>query len=291
LVAGAALLFPGRPDVWPLLLLAHGALGAAFLAGVPGRIRRWTLDSGTVAASDPGATGGPRGEEWVRRVVGVVVDWYPLLLMPFLYWELPFLNTSIWEGRYFDGVVMGWEEAVFGGQPSATLAMKWSYRPLSELLHLAYLSYYPILYVFPAVLYVSGRTRAFQETLFAFMLGFAATYLVFITFPVQGPRYLFPPPGGPPAEGALYALTHAVLESGSSQGAAFPSAHAALAVIATVQAARTLPRAVPILALATAGIVVGAVYGGFHYAVDMTVGVAFGAIAAAAAPRLRALLS
>jgi membrane-associated phospholipid phosphatase len=279
LIAALALLFPGRPDGWPLLLLAHLALGGAFLAGVPGRVRGWA-----------GAGGGTVGGI-VRRGVGVIVDWYPLLLMPFMYWELPFLNTSVWGGRYFDGVVMGWEEAVFGGQPSATLAMAWSSRLVSEPLHFAYLSYYFILYFFPAALYLGGRSRAFRETLFAFMLGFTSTYLVFILFPVQGPRYLFPAPGGPPSEGALYALTHAVLESGSSRGAAFPSAHAALAVIALGQALRTLPRAVPLLAVATAGILLGAVYGGFHYGVDMAAGAAFGLAAAAVAPRLRNALT
>jgi membrane-associated phospholipid phosphatase len=298
LVAALALLFPGRPEAWPVFLLVHLSLGGAFLAGGPGWVRRWALGRPPRSpapeawrAADATGAAGVAGPGLLRRGVAVIVDWYPLLIMPFLYWELPFLNTSLWPGRYFDGVIMGWEETIFGGQPSATLAMTWSSLLLSEVLHLAYLSYYFILYFFPAALYLAGRTRAFRETLFAFMVGFTSTYLVFIAFPVQGPRYLFPAPGGPPAEGALYALTHAVLESGSSRGAAFPSAHAALAVIALVQALRTLPRAAPLLAIATVGIIIGAVYGGFHYGIDMAAGALFGLVVAAFSPRLRDALS
>lgn len=269
LVAALPLLFPHRPDGWPLLLAAHLGLGALLLAGAPARLR---------ARSD-------------HAFVRALTLWYPLLLMPFMYWELPILSAAIWDGRFFDGTVMGWEAAIFGGQPSATMARRWGSPFLSEVLHLAYLAYYPLIYVFPAVLYMRVRKEAFQATVFAVMLGFAACYVVFTLFPVQGPRYLFPAPGGELATGWLYRLTHTVLETGSSQGAAFPSSHAAVAVIQTVNALRFMPRAAPLLGVITAGICAAAVYGGFHYAVDMAAGVAVGALVAWLAPVVRRSLA
>lgn len=275
LLAALFLLPPERPDAW-LLLSAHLLVAAALLGGALGRIRK-RVDR--------------RGAGTAQRTVLALTDWYPLLLMPFLYWELPVLSTALHGGQYFDPLVLSWEEALFGGQPSTTLAYRWSSPFLSELLHLAYLSYYPILYFFPAALYVARRLEAFYETLFAFMLGFTINYLAFTLFPVQGPRYLFPAPGGSMADGALYALTHSILEAGSSRGAAFPSAHAAVAVIATMQAIRFLPGAAPPLAVCTFGLSVGAVFGGFHYGVDMIAGVLLGVGIAVAAPRVRRALA
>lgn len=264
LLTAVAFLFPHRTPEWPLLLAAHVVGGTLLLAGAPARLR--SLD-------------------W--PVARVIADWYPLGLMPFLYGELPHLSTALWDGRFFDPVVLGWEETLLGHQPSATLAAAWDSLPLSETLHLAYLSYYPIIYVPPAVLYLQSRRAAFQETVFAVMLGFTVSYVCFTLFPVQGPRYLFPPPGGAAAEGVLYGVTHAVLESGSSRGAAFPSSHAAVAAVQTITAIRYLPAAAPVLGLLTLGICVGAVYGGFHYAVDMAAGVALGLVVAWLSPAFR----
>lgn len=279
LVAGA-LLFPHRPPAWPLFLIAHAAVAAILLGGGAERARRF-------ARPDIGGPPVGRGSAWTRRVTGVLVDWYPLLLLPALYWELPFLNVAIWDGHFFDAVILAWEEYVFGGQPSMTLARRWQSVWLSETLHLAYLSYFFILYAFPATLYLTGRRTAYQHTIFAVMLAAAVHYVVFVTFPVQGPRYLFPPPGGPPASGPLFAMTHAVLESGSSQGAAFPSAHAALATVLTGGAIRYMPALAPVIGLATVGIALGAVYGGFHYATDVIIGAMAGAAASFAAPAAR----
>lgn len=269
LVTALVLLFPHRPSAWPLLLTAHLLLGALLLAGWPTRVRA----------------------RWDHPVVRALTLWYPLLIMPAMYWELPMLAASIWDGRFFDGIVMGWEEVLFGGHPSATMARRWDLLPLSELLHLAYLAYYPVIYVLPAVLYLRGPADAFRATIFALMLGFTTSYIAFTLFPVQGPRYLFPAPGGDLSAGWLYRLTHTILETGSSQGAAFPSAHAAIAAIQTANALRYMPRAAPLLGVVTIGICVAAVYGGFHYAVDVVAGVALGGVVGWLAPAVRRRLS
>jgi len=284
-LTAAALLFPHRPDGAPILLAVHLAIAAVLLSPLPGRARARArrIGAGRTQATGETLTGRSR----TRALVGVLADWYPLLIMPLLYWELPFLSVSIWNGHYFDDLVMGWERTLLGGHPSATLATRWESLALSELLHGAYLAYYPVIYFFPAALYLTGRIEGFRRTVFTLMLGFTAHYVVFTLFPVQGPRYLFPAPVGEPASGPLYRLTHAILEGGSSQGAAFPSTHAALAVVQTVNAGRYLPAAAPILALVTIGITIGAVYGGFHYAIDMVTGLAAGLLLAWLAPAAR----
>src|SRR5690606_19851180 len=116
------------------------------------------------------------------------------------------------------------------------------------------------------------------------------SYLFFIYFPVQGPRYLFPPPGGGLEVGPAYRLAHRVLEAGSSQGAAFPSSHVAVATAQTALVARLLPRLLPAVALLSAGLAAGAVYGGFHYATDVVAGLALAVVLVLAAPRIHALM-
>lgn len=267
-IAATALLFPGRPAVWPLLLALHAAV-VVFGWPVPAVGRAFDRLS-------PGAAG------WTRAVA----DWLPLLLIPVLYSELAVLNVAVHGGGYFDGLVLGWEQALFGGQPSRDWAAARPQLWLSEPLHAAYLSYYFIIFAPPMLLFLRGRRDAFRACAFALMLSFFAHYLFFIFFPVQGPRYLFPAPAGELADGFFYGLAHRILEAGSSQGAAFPSSHVGVSVTQTLVAFRLLPRLAPVLALLTVGLAIGAVYGGFHYLIDALAGLVLGVLAWLAAGRL-----
>ena len=123
------------------------------------------------------------------------------------------------------------------------------------------------------------------------MITFLGCYLVFIVFPVQGPRYLAEAPADIPS-GPFRTLTLIVLDAGSSRGAAFPSSHMAVAVAQTLLTFRFQPKIVARpMALLVTGLGVGAVYGGFHYATDMLAGAVAGvaaALAVSAAGRSRA---
>ena len=251
-VAAAALFFPHRPAGWPIVAVGHVAV--VCLALLVARFRP--------ALERPGA---PR---WLR----MIADWYPLLIIPLLYSALDVLNSAVWDGRFFDPLILEIEQRLFGGQPSSTFARSAPWVPLSELLHAAYISYYPMIYLPPLALYLRGQRKEFQAMLWAMVAAFLLHYVVFIYFPVQGPRYLVPIPGGAVAEGPIFGLAHSILETGSSRGAAFPSSHMAIGVVQTVSAFRFLPGAAPLILLATIGLGVGAVYGGIHYATDMIAG-------------------
>jgi len=265
---GAALLFPHRPPEWPLLAAVHLLAVFAGFGSAP-FVRTWKR---AIA-------------RWPRALTAIG-DAYPIALIPFLYAELPSLNRSIWNGRYFDETILRIEEAVFQAQPSVEWARAMPVPVLSEVLHAAYLSYYFIIFVPPVLIWWKAGTPAFRNAVFALMLTFLVHYLFFIWLPVQGPRYLFPPPGGAIAQGTVFNLTHRILEAGSSQGAAFPSSHVGVAVAQTLIVYRYLPRLWPLIAVLAVGLAAGAVYGGFHYATDAIVGAALGAAAVAAAPSL-----
>src|SRR5205814_1997527 len=104
------------------------------------------------------------------------------------------------------------------------------------------------------------------------LIAFYLCYVVFLFFPVAGPRYAFDlahnrATGVWPAR-----ATQWLLDRGDSWGAAFPSSHVAAAVVAAVCALRYWRRLGLVLAPFTIGLVLSVVYGQFHYAVDAVAG-------------------
>jgi membrane-associated phospholipid phosphatase len=259
-IAAIAFAFPARVDGWPLLLVAHLIVIAVF----------WPLP---LFGRMVGALG-----EYARHRVRSVLDWTPLLLIPLLYTELAVLNRSVHGGRYFDDLIIAVEQKLLGGMPSDAWADAAPFLWLSEPLHAAYLSYYIIIFTPPLILFVRKRTEDFRRCVFTVMLAFFAHYVFFIFFPVQGPRYLYAPPGGHLATGYFYGVAHKLLEAGSAQGSAFPSSHVGVSVAQSLITLRLLPRFGIVAAILTAGLAFGAIYGGFHYATDALAGALLGTI-------------
>ena len=206
--------------------------------------------------------------------LGWLSSWAALILIPLFYTEIALLNQSFGAG-YHDSLVLSWEGFLFGS-PATELAGKYPYPLLSESLHLAYFSYYPTVYIPPLILFFSRRREAFQTTVVTLLATASVCFVFFVYFPVQGPRYFGPPesiPGGP-----IRALTLSILENGSSRGAAFPSSHMAMTVCQAMVQLRYQPPIGILVTLISVGVGVGAVYGGFHYAIDMLAGAVVGVV-------------
>ncbi|MSR36727.1 MAG: phosphatase PAP2 family protein [Gemmatimonadetes bacterium] len=275
-----------------MVLVAYLALTAVLLplggAGL-GRVLALIFHLGTAAALLALPAWAARG-----RFPRVLADWLPLLLVPLLYAELPLLMEGLpGPVTYHDPAIAGLEGFLFGTQPAYAWAGAWPLLPLSELLHACYVSYYPLIYTPPLFVYLgmSGRARvrgagpAYSETVLAVVLAFLLCFLVFIVFPVQGPRYLGVPAGVP--DGPVRRLALLVLQGASSRGAAFPSSHVSVALAQAALALRHQPRVGRWTLAVAVGLAAGAVYGGFHYGVDALSGAAVGLVAARMAGPLR----
>lgn len=215
---------------------------------------------------------------WLKPVPRWLRLWAPLIALLFLYSEMPLLIRAAGHRELFDGTVIRWESMLFGGQPALEWAERWPSAALSELLHLAYLSYYAIIVAVPAALYLTSRHAEFSEAVFVLMLTFVACFLWYIVFPVAGPRYLWPPLGSRGGtDGPIRSAVAWLLEARSSQGTAFPSSHVAVSVAQSVLAIRYFGARGAIVAILTLGLAFGAIYGGFHYAIDVVVGAGLGA--------------
>lgn len=214
---------------------------------------------------------------------------YPLLLMPVLYAELRVLDQLLFHG-FFDSTVQVWEQALFGTQLSVAAARDLPYDWLSVVLHLGYVSYYLVVPTAAIAAYLTGGARALERATTTISLGFFICYLFFAVFPVAGPRYLFPPLSGPPAQSPVYRIVHEVLDRGSSKGTAFPSSHVAASVSSLLATWRENGRAFAVLLLPVSALVVGTVYGRFHYGVDALAGLVVASAAFAVTPWLVARL-
>jgi membrane-associated phospholipid phosphatase len=214
---------------------------------------------------------------WIRATPRWLRLWTPLLALLFLYSELPGLIRAVGHVGFFDERVLGWEAALFGGQPARDWAAATPSLALSEMLHLAYLSYYPIIFVVPGILYITERFEDFREAVFVLMLTFVGCFAMYVCFPVIGPRYLWPSPLDA-AGGIVREATRWLLDARSSAGTAFPSSHVAVAVTQSLLAVRYFGRKGLVVAILTALLSAGAIYGGYHYAIDVLAGLLVGGI-------------
>lgn len=254
------------------LAVAHLVVGVAPMALFARRSGHLTpLLAHLVALSFGAAVLGSR-----RPSLRPVRDWLPLLLGPFLYVELRWVIAGV--GRpHFDALVRRWEDALFPGNPAGSWASAMPVRWLSEALHFAYASYYLLVYLPPALLYVRGRRDAYAATLLALAVVYGACFLTYVVFPVDGPRFLAGPAAAP--DGPIRSFVVHLLQTGSSRGTAFPSSHVAASVVASLAALRDQRRVGIVVAVLTAGLAAGAVYGGYHYLVDVLVGAIVGVAA------------
>ena len=212
----------------------------------------------------------PRTPTWVRL-------WTPLVLLLFLYSELPALIAAAGHRDTMDPLILRWEQSLFGGQPARAWAARMPSAALSEILHVSYLSYYAIIFSVPVALHGRGRLRDLAEAVFVLLLVFIACFVAYLIIPVAGPRYLWSDGAAP--DGPVRRLTVWLLEARSSRGTAFPSSHVAVSVAQVVLAVRYFGPRGWWLGLPVAGLAAGAVYGGFHYLVDVIAGAVLGIVA------------
>ncbi len=228
-------------------------------------------------------------EDSLPILLPILRDWYPIATIPIFYLEIPPLTQMVLQ-RYLDDQIIEWEGRLFKEQPSICFSARFPSKGLSELLHLCYYSYYLIVFGLATVLYLQGRHEVFHEVVFAEILTFNVCLIWYIFMPVMGPRYKFEKISGPLADGYVFKLVHMILSRASSKGTAFPSSHCAIGVIVVLYAARYHPIAFSILGPFSAGLVLGTVYGRFHYALDAIAGTVLAVVVFGVAPHFYRVL-
>ena len=208
-----------------------------------------------------------------RRYSRALRALYPVLCIPVFWTEIDLLFPLRHSGT-FDGLVAGLDQRLFGMQLAAEWMPAMPQVWFSEVMHFSYFAYYATIYVPPIVVALAGRTEAVRDMVFRLMLAYLSCYLIYLTFPVDGPHFRLEPYSGELQGGFFYQLVTAAQGAGDSRGCAFPSSHVVGAVTIACLAWRWFSRPLAILLTVQAmGVVCSTIYTQSHYAADAVAGV------------------
>ena len=208
---------------------------------------------------------------------------YPLLFLLPLYYEIEILASLIHSGTFYDPLISTIEMSLFGTSPHKLLAEILSGAVWREVLHLAYLICFPALLggLILASRPAGGSTHwapVAPYPRYAFvMLGCFFSFLIIqFLLPVEGPRDdRFLRFAG---QGILGPAIDYLSRTGPGRGGALPSSPVGLMMV-TYLLWRPQKPAIRygFMALILAG-GISAVYGAFHYALDVAAGLIAGVL-------------
>jgi membrane-associated phospholipid phosphatase len=203
----------------------------------------------------------------------VLSDIYPLLwVLPF-WTELDFIRPLLHDAA-FDRVVGAFDLLVFRTHLDEiwmpAMPMVW----FSEIMYLAYLSYYPIV-VIPLVYTLAAGSREMKRDMtLRVTLVYYACFVVYIAFPVDGPHFLSEHYEGALQNGLFYRIDAFLQGGGASLGASFPSSHVAASVTMACLGFRWFSRPVAVtLSVGALGVSLAIFYTQNHWAIDSVTGI------------------
>ena len=159
-----------------------------------------------------------------------------------------------------------YEQWLCGCQPALLFSQAISHPVLSELMHLGYASYFPLI-ALVSLFYFFLRYKEFDRTVFIILTSFFIYYVIFIFLPVTGPQYYYlaagldniaqgvfpnvhdyfathdqplPMPGY--SDGFFYQCVASAHATGERPTAAFPSSHVGITTILMILAWRSRSR-------------------------------------------------
>jgi membrane-associated phospholipid phosphatase len=171
---------------------------------------------------------------------------------------------------------------LFGVHPSLWM-QSWVMPWLTDLLSLAYLSYYFIPLTLVLVLYLRDRPHL-DRAIFILTLGYYVSFIGYILFPAVGPRYAMEHLYTVPLEGSfitdwvrdgLNAIEH-------NKRDVMPSGHTQLALMALFLAYRYKRVLFYVLLPIVSGLLLSTVYLRYHYIIDLIAGAVLAVVCFAA---------
>ena len=203
---------------------------------------------------------------------------YPMILFTFLYEETASLVHIIFPA-WFDYQIIALEKQLLGVYPTVWFEKIVSV-PLNEVMMLSYFSYYFLFPILGIALYLKKEYKLFNQFLFTIAVAFYISYLGFLLYPVEGPRFALSNFHTLELQGPLFTpLAKWVIDLGGIHGGCMPSSHVAVALVVLIFAFRHHKRLFYILSPFILTLSVGTVYCRFHYATDVVTGIGVGLVA------------
>ena len=176
---------------------------------------------------------------------------------------------------------------IFGVHPTVWIE-QWIVPWLTDMMSLAYISYYFLPVILVVVLYLKNRKLEFDESIFVLAIGYYVSFVGYILFPAIGPRYTMTHLYSVPLEASfitdfvrdvLNALEH-------NKRDCMPSGHTQIVLIVLYLAHRYEKFLFYIFFPIICGLILSTVYLRYHYVIDLFVGAMFALGCMIIGPRL-----
>jgi membrane-associated phospholipid phosphatase len=214
---------------------------------------------------------------WDRKATGktgtFVHQFSPILFVILIYESLgdliQYLQLDI------DPRLIQIDFSIFGVQPTLW-AQRWIVPWLTDIMSLAYISYYFIPVVFITVLYLKNRMVELDRSIFVLAFGYYISFIGYILFPAVGPRYALTHLYSVPLEGSfitdfvrdvLNALEH-------NKRDCMPSGHTQIVLMVLYLAYRYERFLFYLLFPVICILIASTIYLRYHYVIDLMVGAA-----------------
>jgi membrane-associated phospholipid phosphatase len=220
-----------------------------------------------------------------KKAVRFICNFSPIFFVITLYEGLadliPFLRTRV------DELLIKIDFALFGVHPTIWLE-RYSSIWLTDLLSLAYASYYFLPVILITTLYFRGKKEEFAVTIFTLLLGYYISFLGYMAMPAIGPRFTLislqktPIKGGVITEFIIHILN--LLER--TKHDCFPSGHTQIVLISVWFAYQYRRFLYWIFLPIIIALIFSTIYLRYHYVIDIVAGVAFAGITVVVGPAL-----
>ena len=225
----------------------------------------------------------------------LIVQFFRLCYIQALYilyfTECIWLSQLMFDGVSFDAFFANLDYRIFGFQPAIQFPRYFQqYRFVNEMFFFSYFFYYALVSTGVWILFIRKHYQIAARTLFVISVSFFIMYVWFIFFPVKGPKYFF-------AElheiwysnfrGFFFTrIVKGLFNNTNLGGAAFPSSHVALALIAFLLNWKYNRYLIPVYFPLTVLLFISTVYLYAHYFVDIPAGILTGILLYLLVPKL-----
>jgi len=176
-------------------------------------------------------------------------EWYPLILVTFLYKEVGPMVHAFTPGS-LDAWLVRVDETLFLGGGPALWHWQIAHPParwLNEYFHIGYGFYFLLMPIGGFALWFRSSREHFRTYMFALALTYYAHYLLFILLPAHSPRFFFPGLREPLPGYYFSSFLRVIVEGNAYPGGSFPSSHVA-AVVQVLMAYKALGKwRIPVL--------------------------------------------
>ncbi len=229
-------------------------------------------------------------------------DWNTIPLMVYCYKEVYFLIRYIYGERVFDVSLIAADRWMFGTDPTVWL-VPYSTPVLTEVLQVAYSTFYIFFLIIGGEIYRRGETDRFGQLRFAIAYGFMISYLGYLLVPAVGPRFTLHDYAKIAVELPGEALTpylRRFVDTGESipagatnavalaaaQRDAFPSGHAMMTLVLVALGFRWRIRSRFLLLVLGVLLLMATVYLRYHYVIDVLAGAVLAVLCLSTTDRL-----